>query len=334
MKTINNRSNKPKKSSQDLVNMLRNEKGISFNIINENTAVDYFMTKNNYMRTAAYRKNYPKHKTGENRGKYISLDFAYLTELSTIDMYLRSILLQMCIDIEHALKVHLLTDIENNLDEDGYNIVDSFLRNNPNVSHSIAQKSTSIFTGNLINSYFDIKQSFDISKGWSRFVVSKFDCPIWVLLELISFNETIKLYNHYISVYPTSNIIQLDSNILNPIRSLRNACAHNNCLLVSLNPTSTTAPPSTVSKFVASISTIGKEERKKKLTCRPLFEITCMLYTYTQLVSMQVRENSLRELQNFVNGRMCKHQDYFKSNQTISTSYAFFKKIVDKLLET
>ena len=85
--------------------MLRDEKGIQFNIMSEEQAVEYFSQRNNYLRTAPYRKNYPKHIAGPNEGKYINLEFAYLTELSTLDFYLREILLEMCIDVEHDLKV-------------------------------------------------------------------------------------------------------------------------------------------------------------------------------------------------------------------------------------
>lgn len=82
--------------------------------MSETEAAEYLSKRNNYMRTASYRKNYAKHETGTQVGKYINLDFAYLAELSNIDFYLREHLLKMCIDIEHALKVALLTEIEQN----------------------------------------------------------------------------------------------------------------------------------------------------------------------------------------------------------------------------
>lgn len=50
------RNIKPKKTADELVNKLQNEKGITFNIIDKNTAVDYFRDINNYLRTASYRK--------------------------------------------------------------------------------------------------------------------------------------------------------------------------------------------------------------------------------------------------------------------------------------
>ena len=69
---ISNRVQKPKKSARELVEMLRDEKGVLFNLMTEADAENYLSVKNNYLRTASYRKNYDKHTTGENEGKYIN----------------------------------------------------------------------------------------------------------------------------------------------------------------------------------------------------------------------------------------------------------------------
>lgn len=51
-----NRADKPKKTANELVDMLKNEKGITFDIMTEAEAVNYFRDINNYLRTASYRK--------------------------------------------------------------------------------------------------------------------------------------------------------------------------------------------------------------------------------------------------------------------------------------
>lgn len=51
--------------------MLKDEKGITFSIMSETEAAEYLSKRNNYMRTASYRKNYAKHETGAQVGKYI-----------------------------------------------------------------------------------------------------------------------------------------------------------------------------------------------------------------------------------------------------------------------
>ena len=51
---------KPKKTAEELVQMLHDEKGIQFHLISEEQAVECFSQRNNYLRTASYRKNYPQ----------------------------------------------------------------------------------------------------------------------------------------------------------------------------------------------------------------------------------------------------------------------------------
>lgn len=333
-----NRDNKPKKAADDLINMLKNEKGVTFTSINEDTAIDYLRDKNNYLRTASYRKNYDKYTSGDNIGKYFNLDFAYLTELSTIDMHFRNILLQMCIDFEHSLKISLFSSVEVNPLENGYNIVDLFLYKHPEVLINIETKVDSIFTGDLIDKYFSVCTVFDdyedpVTKCHNaRSGILKIDCPIWVFVEIISFGDLTKLISFYNTVYPNNAIKSLNNNIMNPIRSLRNACAHNNCLLNNFKPSNKTHPPQEISSYIANISSIGKEERQKKLSCRPLFEIICLLRAYTAFVSINVKTHRINELKIFVNGRMNKHIEYFDTNILVKTSFEFLQKILDNFV--
>ena len=329
-----NKISKPKMQSTDLIYQLKNEKGITFNIISEQDAALYIKDVNNYLRTASYRKNYEKHRLGTLKGKYINLDFAYLTDLSTIDMHLRNILFKMCVNVEHALKTKLISTIEDNPKEDGYSIVESFLLSNPDIIASIEKKADSIFTGQLIEKYFNLCSVFlsnsdsNISNLYTRVIDQ--DCPVWVLVELISFGDTLKLIKHYNNIYPDLKMSCPDSNVLQPIKSLRNACAHNNCLLNNLNVGLTT-PNHVITSFVSNMKNIGKEERTKKLSCRPLFEIVCLLKVYNEFVSNNVKKHSMEELKSFINNRMFKHIDYYDKNQVINTSFVFLKKVLDNL---
>ena len=312
--------------------MLKDEKGITFSIMSETEAAEYLSKRNNYMRTASYRKNYAKHETGAQVGKYINLDFAYLAELSNIDFYLREHLLKMCIDIEHALKVALLAEIEQNPQEDGYKIVCDFLEKYPQVKRSIEQKADAIFTGDLINKYFNLCYVVDSRTNACSVKIINVDCPVWVLAEIISFGDLIKLCEFYSTNYRQFFAVALDRSIINPVKSLRNACAHNNCLFTSLRPSKTTRPPQVISRMVASIPGVAKVEKTKKLSSRPVFEIVCMLYEYQLLVSPKVRQNRMGALKQFVDGRMIEHLDYFsgeKGNRLVKSTLLFIKNVVD-----
>ena len=321
-------SKKPMKTAEELVELLRDTKGVTFHLIDYTTAIDYLSHKNNYLRTASYRKNYDKYKQVSDPtkyGKYINLDFAYLVELSTIDFYLRNILLKMCIDIEHALKVMLVEKISHTSSEDGYSIVTDFINNNPYLRQNIASKSKAIFTKDLIEKYFDI--GFDHAGKLFSFCCN---CPVWVFMELIDFG-TLSQFISYCSLRNAQLNLGLMPSVIRPIRSLRNACAHNNCLLASLHPSNVTTPPQIISKFVANMHDIPTVGRKKKLSCRPLFEIICLLYSYQEIISPSVYTARMSELKQFVNGRMLLHKDYFQSNLLISSTLEFLQKAVDNL---
>ena len=101
------------------------EKGVFFDIMNKEAAKKFLRYNNYYFKLKSYASNYPiNHKNH----KYVNLEFAYLVELSKIDMYFRKIILGMCLDIEHVLKTRMLYDISRNEKEDGYNTKSKFIQ--------------------------------------------------------------------------------------------------------------------------------------------------------------------------------------------------------------
>ena len=320
-----NKINKPKLNGRDLVNKMKEEKGIVFEITSEEAAEYYLINVNNYMRTAAYRKNYQKHSKGMNRGKYINLDFAYLQELSTIDMHLRFLISKMCLDIEHDLKVKMLKDIENDESTDGYDIVKNFLDNNKSIVGKLETISTSPFTSDLINKYFSIDSAYDQSKGKSVNKISTYDdCPAWVLLEILTFGDFIKFYKFY---YKDRDFNSLSNSILNLVRGLRNAAAHNNCILADLSH-GTSNSPNEISLKISQISSINSNQRQKKLSCRPMLEFVTMLYVYKSVVSEKVKYHRVEELQELFFNRMVRNKEYFKNNELIKSNYDFICKVI------
>lgn len=325
---MSNRINKPKKTSKEIVDMMRDEKGITFKHISEDAAADYLTNVNNYMRTAAYRKNYTKVQGGKNNGKYERLDFAYLTELSTLDMRFRFVVSKMCLDIEHALKVRIIHDVEIDTSSNGYDEVYDFLNKNPNIKSSIAKKITSPYTGNLIYKYFTVKTSEDSSTGKTENeIVAYDDCPVWVLVELLSYGEFIQFYKYY---YGTS--APVSSNLLHIVRSLRNATAHNNCIIANLNR-GTSTPPLEIKDAVKKINGISKSQRQKNLSSRPMLEFVTMLYVYNEIVTENVKQSRLKELKSLFYGRMLEKKSFFADNSLIKNSYSFACVMIENLVK-
>lgn len=80
---------KPKLSLEGQIEHLK-EKGVLFNIMDEESAKEYLTQHNNYFKLTAYRKNYDKHPDEENKGKYINL-MAWYTFIRKISEYPKSV---------------------------------------------------------------------------------------------------------------------------------------------------------------------------------------------------------------------------------------------------
>mgnify|MGYP002626074740 CR=1 FL=1 len=320
---------KPKLTSEQLVQKMRDEKGILFNLTTEKEAEIYLRDVNNYLRTASYRKNYATRQKGSRAGTYIGLDFAYLQELSALDMRLRSVISRMCMDIEHSLKVRLLKDIEQDSDTDGYAIVESFLDANTWIIAKIEGTVTSPFTGELIAKYFTIQKTYNKAKQRTENRIADYkNCPVWVLLEVITFGDFIVFYNYY---HQSKGMKPpLSSALINIVKSLRNASAHNNCLLSNLSRT-TSKPPVEVSKFVSQIHGVGKGRRQKRLSCRPMMEFATLLYVYKKIVTPRIADDRIEELKSLFSVRMMRHWRYFIKNDTITSTYFLAQKIITSL---
>ena len=119
---------KQKLSIDELITHMKN-KGIKFDIVSEQDARKFLTYNNYYLKLASYRANYDKcSENSQRKGQYQNLDFGYLKELSTIDMHLRYIIIEMCLDIEHFIKVRLVSAVTDTPGEDGYNVVKKYLK--------------------------------------------------------------------------------------------------------------------------------------------------------------------------------------------------------------
>lgn len=325
-----NKTEKPKQTAKQLIRKMVN-KGITFNYISDSDVENYLSNINNYLRTASYRKNYQKYQRGKNSGKYIHLDFSYLQELSTIDMHFRFLVSKMCLDIEHALKVHMLKDIELDHSTDGYDIVSDFLSQNQYIISKLEAISTSPYTANLIKKYFTLQSSYNTAKRKViHTIVNYNDCPAWVLLETLSFGDLIKFYAFYYKV-PSSTIIS--PQIINLVKSLRNGAAHNNCILADLTSGSSKAPPKEIHHAIKKISSISTTQRKKKLLCRSMLEFVSLLYVYKLVVSENVKYHRINELKSLFLERMKQKKTFFRDNELIKSNYAFARKVINDFFQ-
>lgn len=291
----------------EIIDYCKNELGITFNLMDEEKAVEFLKKNNTFFRLKLYCSTCTERT---KTGKYIGLDFGHLVELSTIDMFLRKLLLKMTIDLEHNLKVKLVNDCQNNLADDGYEVVEKFLESHPKTKDGLAQFiKISNYGGN----------SFD------RYIA----CPaVWNFVEMIGFADFISFYAFY---YDFMRMKCEYTKHFESVRRIRNACAHNVCMLSSFKP---------VQVFKSDIETnfellggnlgVGNGIISTCMKVPLLNDFAVMLSVYTKLISSpRIKEMTLKEIKDFFVGRMIYRKQYFENKTDIKNAYSFAKAVLE-----
>lgn len=304
---------KNKLTISEQIEYMKTVKGIKFNIINEQEAEDFLRKSTYYFKIKAYAKNYQKYsqKDSNKLNQYINLEFAYLKELSIIDAIFRKHILNMVLDVEHFLKVQLISDFSENADEDGYSIIDKFLSSvKPNLQDELLKKSTNSYCFDLIDKYKD-------------------EFAIWNLIEVISFGDFIELYELYYSHY--ENKYNVKGKLL-PIKWLRNAAAHNNCLLHKLLPpySKDIVPNQQIMRKLSQIKYMPRKTRESKMKNPIIHDFIVLLDVYCTIIqSKKTVVYGIKNISDFINIRCLKHKEYFEKNDILKSNYEFLQKVVD-----
>lgn len=304
---------KPKLSIDEQIEHLK-AKGVLFSVMNERDAKDYLARNNNYFKLTAYRKNYDKHPDGENKGKYINLEFAYLVDIAVIDMLLRYQLVHMALDIEHHTKLKLLRKMDE-YNEDGYQMVRDYISLLPedqrkNFDSEINRNKENVYCGNIIHKYDG-------------------EYPIWAFVEIIPFGRLVSFYKFCAERFSENNM-KNDYFRLLTCKEIRNASAHSNCILNDLR--ARTAKHSTnadVTKELMIIPAMNKMFRKNRMSNARIQQIITLFYMHKTIVeSNGIKENESLGVRKVMQ-RVDKHCDYYETNPVIKGTFNFLKLVVD-----
>lgn len=307
---FSNRTTKVKSTYEELMLHMKT-KGIQFNHISEVEAQDILENTNYYYKLLSYKRNFSKNSFG----KYINLEFSYLYDLSTIDMRLRYILLHMCLDIEHALKVKILKDITDNPNMDGYNIVDSFFQ-------YTGLTAADCMPGSAAKTHYN-------ENLYNRYLV---DPPIWVLLETMQFGNFIRFIEFYTYKISKSDDYYLNlAKVIKHVKNIRNAAAHNQAILMDIAEIRSDRATKVVSDYVLDIHSISSTMRNSKLKNRKIHDLVAVLYIHQHyIVSEGIKKNRYKDLEELM-VRITRNKGFYDKNPGLTSAYTFFSKIVDQL---
>lgn len=279
--------------------------GISFT----NTSTEYarkFLTANTY---------YEKLKSYLGRtpqvGEFAGLDFMDLVELSKIDFSLSRQVLTLALSIEHALKIQIYRLIE--LEE--ATTLKKCLAKMPNYKgHPFRCKA--IQMSDYSHTYLDAPSTYG-----TDLIVS--DCALWELLESLSFGDLIKFYKIILQVRKQKGSILF--HYLKRVQELRNAAAHENCLLARTDKTGCKKRKRSPGKhcdiyrlfpscFPGSCNPHpSRKEEQRELSRLFLHDFCILLHVHNRLVeSTGMKEHAVCELSH-LSERIKKGQENFKT---------------------
>ena len=116
---------------------------------------------------------------------------------------------------------------------------------------------------------------------------------------------------------------------------MRNAAAHNNCLINSLTkPYSAKIKANEkLTRFVSKIPGIGKRDLRNKMSNPVIHDFVLLLYIFSQTVeNEEAKLKTYTKLNWLFTERILKNKEFFSKNQNITSVYDFVKKVVDFLI--
>lgn len=292
-------------------------KNIKFEKYSEADACKFLTYNNYFFKLKSYSHNYVKYSKVSMMHQYINLDFAYIVELSTLDMHLRKWIVSICLDVEHVLKTRLMCDITNNKQEDGYQIVKKY----------VEQYGYSV----LADLYSNIDKSAT-SELIKKFQEDEDRIPVWSFIETLSFGKFIELYDLYYGIYGGKSY----GSYLGSIKFLRNAAAHNTCLLNSLRKPYSVK----IKKNMDIMDRLSKSRKfttsyKTKMQNPVVHDFVVLLFVYWDILNTpanrHMREKGFQDLKELFFVKMQRNKDFFAKNDVLVENYEFVCRVIEYL---
>lgn len=290
--------------TEQLIDKLKN-KGVTFNLYSEEDAIKFLNQNNYYVKLTAYKTNFSKHNN-----KYVGLDFMALKDLSTIDMYLKHWILNASLSVEHSLKVNLLKDIQER-DIDEFDIVENYLEKYPKILDEIKFRRETPYVKNLLTKY------------------THPNYPIWVYLEVIPFGEFVNFYKYYCNEYSCG---EFSSDLLYNVRNIRNASAHNNCVIHDLVNKNGYYKDELVDILASLLPNTRRRTIQDRLKNNSVQDFISLLIAVNMVIkSDDLKAYYLISIKDLFDGRMIRNASLYKSSPALNQMYDFCKEIIDKI---
>ena len=179
--------------------------------------------------------------------------------------------------------------------------------------------------------YIENELNKNIKGTYCGDIVAKYkdEFPIWAFIEVIPFGRLIKFYRFVADELNDKEMLD-EAYLLKHVRELRNACAHNNCILNDLKARTSGYKANYRLKDELSKIGISKNVRNKRMSNTRIQQIVTMLYLNKRIISSEgVFNHQVKELEVLVK-RIMHHIDYYDLNLLVKSSLDFLCECIDK----
>lgn len=150
---------------------------------------------------------------------------------------------------------------------------------------------------------------------------------IWAFVEILSFGSFIHFYKFCADRFDDTSMTD-NVYLFLTIKKVRNASAHNNCLLNDLTmKTNTYKVNYGISRNLSSMG-IKYWQRRQKMACERTAQIVTCLYAHKQIVTSSGTHNHIASKLNEFSERLFRDFNY-SFNPTIRTTFQVFQKVID-----
>ena len=158
--------------------------------------------------------------------------------------------------------------------------------------------------------------------------------PVWAFVEIITWGRFVDFYGFCAKRVADRDMMDNYYNLLT-CKKIRNASAHNNCILNDLKArTSTNVTNASITAKLMTIQGMNMNFRKNRMSNARIQQIVISFYLHKTMVESDgIRKAAEDELQKLM-GRVNKHQEYYLSNSMISSTFNFLKLVVDNWFKT
>ncbi len=313
---------KPMLNPEEQVALLK-AKGVSFERCGEEQAADALARRGTFVHLASCRRLFQKHASGDDRGKYVRLDFADLLALDALDDELRKAFLAVSQDAERLAKTSMVTRASRLDDEDGYGIVADFMRAQQRRYRSYIERDLSsrmsagivgdVYTGRIIGHYRDAM-------------------PVWAFLEVVTFGTALA-FCLFCSERWDDAVMREEHYILKGVKAVRNCCSHGSCIVNGMDGSNECdyALSSLVYDWLAEKGVGNSKTRRAKLRNRRMQQLLETLVMFDRLGGPALCPRSTALLEGLRASLLGTCESYGVQNGFVSY-LRFLANLIDKAL--